>query len=264
MKNKRLFFPPSTIPVKSVLLLFVFLSLTAEDVYSQSNVAKAKMPDVSGTLSVTNNGISIVPALGLGKPATLINLSVGNRFRFEPQLDFSMNGKPWQFLFWVGYDLINKGRFLMTFDANAAYLFRTVPALIQGNNTSKNIIQTRRVLGVDMNARYVITPKFDVGLYYLFGYGFESSVPTQTHYLSLYSDIPAIPLFADVHLNIRPQIYYLKIDSENGLYVASNFTLGMKEIPVTISSTVDKIIVSQISGNEDPLWDVSLNYSFRF
>jgi len=263
MENKQHLFAISVGPLKSVFLLCVFLSLT-QAAFSQDAVSADKKLNVSGTLSITNNGISIVPALDLGKPATLIKLSVGKRFRFEPELDFSMNGKPWQYLFWIGYDLIKSNRFMMTIDANAAYLFRTVPALVEGDKKSKNIIQVRRVLGIDQNSRYFITSNFDIGLYYLFGYGFEASVPTQTHYLSLYSDLPAIPLFANLHLNIRPQIYYLKVDSETGLYAASDFILGMDKIPFTISSTINKIIDSGIKGNNDPLWDVSLNYSFHF
>lgn len=260
MKNNPYSLRKSAGPVMTVSLLFIFLSLT-HTAFSQS---KDKKLDVSGTMGITNNGISIVPALGLGKPAALFDLSVGKRFRFAPELDFSLNGKPWQYLFWVGYDMINKGRFLMTVDANAAYLFRTVPAILGGEYKSKDIIQVRRVLGIDQNSRYLITQNFDVGLYYLFGYGFESSVPTQTHYLSLYSDIPAIALFANLHLNIRPQIYYLKIDDVDGFYMATDLVLGVKNIPVTISSTIDKIIDSRITGNNDPLWNVSLNYSFRF
>lgn len=260
MKNNPHFLRKSAGPVMTVSLLCIFFSFT-HTAFSQSKDHKL---DVSGTMGITNNGISIVPALGLGKPAALFDLSVGKRFRFEPELDFSTNGKPWQYLFWVRYDLIRKDPFFLSVDANAAYLFRTVPALLEGENKSKDIIQVRRVLGIDLNTRYAITKKLDFGLYYLFGYGFESSVPTQTHYLSLFSDLSAIPLFADLYLNLRPQIYYLKIDNIDGFYAASDLTLGIRDIPVTISSTIDKIIDSRITGNNDPLWNVSLNYSFRF
>lgn len=99
-------------------------------------------------------------------------------------------------------------------------------------------------------------------MYYLFGHGFESSVPDQTHYLSLYSSFPDISLFSDLYLNLRPQVYYLKIDDIDGFYVATEVALGLRDIPVTISSTINKIIDSEITGNDDPLWNVSLNYTF--
>ena len=243
------FLPNSTCPVMTVLLTCVFLSVT-DAAFSQVRDNKL---DVSGTLGITNNGISIVPALGLGKPAALLDLSVGRRFRFEPEMDFSINGKPWQYLFWVRYDLIKKDPFFLGIGANSAYLFRNVPVLIEGENKSKDIIQVRRVVGVDVNTRYSIKKNVDIGGYYLFGYGFESSVPTQTHYLSLHSDVTAISFFSDLYLNLRPQIYYLKIDDIDGLYLATNIALGVRNIPVTISSTINKIIDSRIGGNDDPL-----------
>jgi hypothetical protein len=249
--------------VMTVLLLMSLLSLT-KTAFPQGTLSLDNKLNVSGNLSITNNGISIVPALGLGKPATLFNLSVGKRFRFEPEMDFSIDGKPWQYLFWFRYDLINNGHLLATVGANTAYLFRTVPALIKGQNQSKDIIQVRQVLGSDLNARYTITNNFNIGFYYLYGYGFQSSVPTYTDYLSVYSSISPISLFSDLYMDLRPQIYYLKIDAVNGFYLATDLTLGLRDIPVTISSTVNKIIDSTISGNADPLWDVSLNYSFRF
>ena len=63
----------------------------------------------SGSVAVTNNGISIVPSFSLGKPAVAFNFSMGkNRFSFEPDLRFSLAGKPWSFLFWSRYHLIKK------------------------------------------------------------------------------------------------------------------------------------------------------------
>jgi len=39
----------------------------------------------------------------LGKPAAIFDLSVGNeRLAFEPQFRFSLEGKPWSFIFGFG------------------------------------------------------------------------------------------------------------------------------------------------------------------
>lgn len=78
------------------ILLFIALLLISAP---QTLKAQQSSVNVAGTVSVTNNGISIVPALSLDKPATIFNLSVGNRFRFEPEFRFSMEGEPWSFLF---------------------------------------------------------------------------------------------------------------------------------------------------------------------
>lgn len=48
----------------------------------------------SGSVTVTNNGISLIPAFSLGKPEMLFNFSVTkNRFSFEPQLRYNLEDK---------------------------------------------------------------------------------------------------------------------------------------------------------------------------
>ena len=57
--------------------------------------------------SVTNNGVSLIPSFSLGKPAAIFDLSLGKkRLSFEPQFRFALSGKPWSFLFWWRYKLI--------------------------------------------------------------------------------------------------------------------------------------------------------------
>jgi len=243
-------------------LLFVICNLSGL-AFSQGAADSTRKLDVSGTVSVMNEGISTVPSLSLGKPAMIYNLSVGKRFRFEPELRFSLKGKPWTFIFWFRYDIVDSDKFSFIIGGHPAYSFRTVPALIDEADQSEDIIEARRFLAGDINMSYSITENFDVGFYYLGGHGFESSVPDQTHYVSFFSSIPDIPLFNSLYINLRPQIYYLKIDDIDGFYAASSVALGMNDIPVTISSTINKTIDSEIE-NEDPLWNVSLNYSFRF
>ncbi|MDR8390461.1 hypothetical protein NC796_04860 [Aliifodinibius sp. S!AR15-10] len=251
MTHSRLF--------KTSILLIVF-NILAYPGLSQGN-SNEKL-DVSGSISVMNEGISTVPSLALGEPAAIFNLSIGKRFRFEPELRFSLEGKPWSFLFWFRYDIVNHDKFSFRIGAHPAYSFRTVPALIDETNQYEEIIEARRFLAGDLNTSYSVTENFDVGFYYLGGHGFESSVPDQTHYLSLYSSIPNISLFNDLYMNLRPQVYYLKIDEIDGFYVASSIALGMIDIPFTFSTTINKVIDSEIE-NDDPLWNISLNYSFR-
>lgn len=246
--------------VRSTFLLLVFCVL-ANPVFSQEN--STEKLDVAGSISVMNEGISTVPSLSLGEPAMIYNLSVGKRFRFEPELRFSLEGRPWSFLFWFRYDLIQKDRFTFRIGAHPAYSFRTVPALLDDSDQSEDVIEARRFLAGDINTYYSISENVDVGLYYLGGHGFESSVPDQTHYLSFFTSVPDIPLFGDLYAGIRPQIYYLKIDDIGGFYAASGITVGLRGIPFTVSGTINKVIDTEIT-NTDPLWNISLNYSFRF
>lgn len=246
--------------LQTALLAILFLCFTDAGFSQGGSTDKL---DVSGTISVMNDGISTVPSLALGKPAMIYNLSVGKRFRFEPELRFSMEGKPWSFLFWFRYDVVQNDKFSFRIGAHPAYSFRTVPALINNSEQSEDVIEARRFLAGDLNTSYAVNERFNIGGYYLAAHGFEPSVPDQTHFLSFYSSIPNVSLFSDLYLNLRPQLYYLRIDEIDGFYAATNIALGVREFPVTVSSTINKVIDTEIE-NTDPLWNISLNYSFRF
>jgi len=167
--------------LKIVLLIILFLCFTETGFSQQGSSDKL---DVSGTISVMNDGISTVPSLALGNPAMIYNLSVGKRFRFEPELRFSMEGKPWSFLFWFRYDVVQNNKFSFRIGAHPAYSFRTVPALIDDSELSEDVIEARRFLAGDLNTSYAVNERLDIGIYYLAAHGFESSVPDQTHFLS--------------------------------------------------------------------------------
>ena len=239
-------------------LLFVFCSLALQG-FAQKNFDEKL--DVAGTMSVTNNGISTVPSLALNKSAALFTLSVGKRFRFDPEFRFSMEGKPWSFIFRFRYDIIKKDRLQITIGGQPAFSFKTIPALV--DEIERDAIEARRFLAGELTTSYRLTHNMNVGSYYLYSHGFDPTVPDNTHYLSLFSSIPNISLISDLFLNIRPQIYYLKIDELDGFYAASSIAIGVKDIPVTVSSTINKVIDTEIN-NTDPLWNISLNYSFRF
>jgi len=246
--------------LKIVLLIILLLCFT--DLGFSQGGSTDKL-DVSGSISVMNDGISTVPSLALGKPAMIYNLSVGKRFRFEPELRFSMEGKPWSFLFWFRFDVVQNDKFSFRIGAHPAYSFRTVPALIDDSELSEDVIEARRFLAGDLNTSYAVNERLDIGMYYLAAYGFDSSVPDYTHFLSFYSSIPNISLFGDLYLNLRPQIYYLRIDKIGGFYASTNIALGVGELPVTVSTTINKVVNTEIK-NTDPLWNISLKTSFRF
>lgn len=245
--------------IQQTIFVIGVIYFFANPAFSQEN--STRKLDVSGTISVTNEGISTVPSLSLGEPAALFNVSVGKRFRFEPEFRFSLEGVPWSILFWFRYDVIQNERFQFRAGFHPALSFKTVPALI--HEVERDAIEVRRFLAGDLTTNYRLTDKMNVGTYYLYSHGFDPTVPDNTHYMSFYSSIGNISLSNDFYLSFRPQVYYLKIDRMDGFYAAANIALGMKDIPVTVSSTINKVIDTQIT-NTDPLWNISLNYSFRF
>lgn len=89
------------IPFLCFVFLFVSTTSKAEEFIAGDSIQKTY--HISGAVAVTQNGFSILPMFTLGKPAAIFDLSVGNsRLAFEPQFRFSLQGRPWSFIFGFG------------------------------------------------------------------------------------------------------------------------------------------------------------------
>lgn len=241
-------------------LLFIFL-LFAQIAFAQKADSTKKYTYFSGLFSVTNNGISIVPSFSLGKPAAIIIMSVGkNRFSFEPDLRFSLKGKPWSFLFWGRYQIFTREKFKMNTGAHLALNFRTSLLPINGDSSETTI--ARRYVAGELFPRYSLTKNIGIGIYYLYAHGLDAGTIRNSNFLTFNVSFSNIKLSKQIYMRIFPQIYYLKLDAEDGFYFTSSFTLAKKNFPLFLSSTFNKTINSNITGNKDFIWNISLNYSF--
>jgi len=63
-------------------------------------------------------------------------------------------------------------------------------------------------------------------------------------------------------MRIIPQVYYLKMDANDGFYFNSALSITKQNFPLSISANINKIIKSHIPVGEDFLWNVSLIYAF--
>lgn len=242
-----------------LFFLFSMWLVSAGPVHSQDSTEPADGIPVSAVFSLTNEGISIIPAFGLGEPAVLTSFSAGNRLRFEPEFYFSTKGDPWAFLLWLRYDLLRHERFSLQIGMHPGYTF-----LKSEGNGNETVTEVVKILAGELSARYKLTDRMDVGLYYLRGGAMDGAFPQESHFLSLNSALPGLNLARGLRFTILPQIYYLKLEDTDGFYAASTLTLALDDFPITISSVINKIIDSDITGNPDPLWNISLNYSISF
>lgn len=216
----------------------------------------------SGAISVTNNGISLVPTFSLGKPAAIFNLAIGNRkLTFEPDLRFALEGKPWSFLFWWRYKLVTTDKFSLRVGAHPAYNFRTQTVSMNGVPTEA--IVTRRFLAGEVAPNYLLSKNISVGTYYLYSRAFDTGVPSNTHFLTLNSNISNIKLTNQFYMQVTPQLYYLKQDAQDGFYATSVFTVFKKNLPLSLSAIVNKTIQTEITASKDFVWSVNLIYTFH-
>ena len=123
----------STIFIKQTIL-FAFLFAILFFSFSQEVDTVKEVIHFSGAVTATNNGISLIPSFSLGKPAAIFDFAVAKkRLSFEPQLRFSIeDAKPWSFVFWVRYKLVQDEKFKMSVGAHPSFVFQSVPVLTNG------------------------------------------------------------------------------------------------------------------------------------
>lgn len=212
-------------------------------------------------LSITTKGISTIPNLTLGKPAAIFDMSVGKRFSFEPQFRFALEGKPWTFLFWWRYKLVQTEKIRFNIGAHPALSFKTKTSIVDG--VAKENMMVYRYLAGELSPVYLLSKNVSVGTYYLYSRGIEKGITKNTNLIALRSNFSNIKISDQFFMGFYPQIYYLKMDEREGFYFNSSLTLGKKIFPVSLSAMVNKRLKSNISADNDFIWNVSLRYSFN-
>jgi hypothetical protein len=242
----------------SRLILVLFLLPLVALSQTDSAVNKTRL---SGSVLVTNNGISLIPTFSLGKPAAIFNLSMAKKkSSFDPELRFSLEGKPWSFLFWWRYKLVSNDRFRFTVGGHPALNFKTETVHING--ITNQFIVTRRYLAGELASNYLLSKNLSVGTYYLYSRGLDKGTTTNTHFITINSSISHIEI-AGFFLRLVPQLYYLKMDQYDGYYFTSSFNLARTGVPLSVSSIINKAIESNIPGSKNFNWNVSLVYRWN-
>lgn len=229
---------------------------------SLADPANAQRAQVAGAATITNKGISLIPALTLGKPAAIFDVAItGGALSFEPQFRFGLDGKPWSFIFWGRYRPLREGRFRLTIGAHPALTFRTVT--VSTGPEPHSAIVTRRYFASDVYPSYFILKNLSVGPYYLYSHGLDPESFQHTHFVGARANLTSLPITDHFFIQFAPQLYYLWMDREEGVYVSSLLTLANRRLPFSISTLVNSPIQSSIAGGQHFLWNVSLIYSMR-
>jgi hypothetical protein len=242
-------------------LLFLVLVMLSHFAFSQKADSVKNIFHFSGSVLVTNNGISVIPTFSLGKPATIFNLSMGSRkLSFEPELRFSLEGKPWSFLFWTRYKLYESEKFRIKIGAHPALNFKTMT--VPKNGLSNEVLVTRRYLAGELSPNYAVAKNISIGLYYLYSRGLDEGTAKNTHFLTLNSNFSDIRMPGSFFIKFNPQLYYLKMDDRDGFYVAATMTLSRRNWPLSVAAIMNKTIQTDIAASKNFVWNLSLIYSF--
>lgn len=240
------------------ILLFCLLGIACTS-FAQTSDSTMRSSVLSGSIGVTNNGISLIPSFSLEKPAAIFNMSwQKGRFSFDPELTFSLEGKPWYQLYWFRYKLVSTSKFQMGAGTHLGLNFRSefLPPIGEA-------IITERYLVGELSPTYSIAKNVSLGLYYLHGRGFDIVTNQALHFIGLNTSFTDISLSKNLLLSLTPQVYYLKAYGPEGVYFTSTFSLKMKTAPISLRSTMNKVIQTRIPGSKDFLWNLVLTYSFQ-
>ncbi len=64
------------------------------------------------------------------------------------------------------------------------------------------------------------------------------------------------------NLRISPQVYYLIMDSEDGLYFNSTLSISRSGLPISVSALINQPIKTNIEIGNEFLWNLSLSWTF--
>ena len=248
----------SSIKIIGFVCLLFFRQLCFAETTADST--KKEMQFATTTL-ITNNGISVIPIFSLGKPAAIINFTVGRKFTFEPEFRVSLDGKPWSFIYWFRYKLARTPKFSLSIGAHPAIIFRTIPVTINGNN--EQILRAQRFVAAEMAQNYRFNNHVNLGFYYLVGAGSVENKTKPTNLLVLRSGYNNINLGKEFVAGINFQLIYLFTNGEEGSYVNATLTLAHKRSPVSLSYFYNQPINTSITGGKNPLWNIGATYAFN-
>lgn len=237
--------------------LISFLLLITYFLNAQKDSVKTPEPlHATANIHVTNNGLSLFPNLSFGKPAAILNLSVGKKnIYFEPELRWGLNGKPWSYIYWFRYKY-RQSHWGINTGVHPSYVFKETAVSINGKSENRYISQ--RYFAGEIVPTYYFSKTFALGFHYLYSKGLDSYAVQNSHFVALQPKFPHISISDNYYLGFFPQIFHLRLDDKNGTYLSEMLTLNKKNCPFYISSIFTYKIKSTIPG-DDIVWNIGLN-----
>jgi hypothetical protein len=244
----------------ALLLSLSFLIIGTS--FAQSSENYQGKYQFKGNLSVTQNGLSLIPAFSLGRPAAIAELSMGGkRLTFDPEFRFALDGQPWSFIFWWRYKFINTGKFNFHAGAHPAYIFRNTQ-VVNSQGVMVESMEARRFFATEIVPSYAFSNNLKLSGLYLIGRSL-GKVPLEVNqFTAVNLSINNISISDNYFLHMRPMMFYLKMNDKDGYFGSSSFYLGRKNVPLALGSVISRKIVSNIPV-DDWIWNVSLIYSFN-
>lgn len=147
--------------------------------------------------------------------------------------------------------------------AHPAMNFQT-RAITEAGGKPLAISQMRRFFAWEVSNDYKINKHFSAGIYYLQGNGLQKTDGAKTtHFVAFNTAVSNLAITSALRLTLAPNVYYLYLDGKEGRYISGAVILSHTKLPFTIQHAFNKTLSSNIPGNKNYMWNVSLHYNFK-
>lgn len=249
-------------PFLKHLWLWIALSVSATSFAQTTRDTLNTSFKFSGTISVTTNGISPIPAFSLDKPAIAGFLSLRkNRFSYDPEIAFSTQGVPWFLNNCFRYRLIETPKFGLRTGViwGLGYSYPTITE----NGVTNTVAKAERFAWLDLLPAYQLSKKLSLSSRTLIGYNFEPGSVKRIHYFSLSANLTQIHLARTIDCEFYPQLFYLNLDgNRDGFFVSGVAGVRYAKLPLFLSTQMNSTLTTSISPDPGFKWNISLTYSF--
>lgn len=143
-------------------------------------------------------------------PAILIDIAIkGKKISFEPIFNFATYKlRPWGFIFWLRYKLIEKEKFKIKVGVHPSFVF-FASQIIQ-NRIKKELLAANRYVASEIVPSYAVSENTTVGAYILAVNQIGVGIFDPTIFLALNS-ASTVRLSDKCFARIIPQFYFLKL-----------------------------------------------------
>ncbi|KPM49765.1 hypothetical protein AFM12_04090 [Jiulongibacter sediminis] len=214
---------------------------------------------VSGWVNINNNGISLIPTFSLGKPSMLVDLSLKKkRLSFIPQFRYNLQDqKPWNFILWSRYRLIDQGKFTMQLGAFSSIVFKE--QLVQLNGIDQYMVGTTRFLIGEIIPAYQLNQNSQISLYYMYTKGLAGA--SNYNLGSIQGTFNSLINFGKQRIDWSPKFYYLKVGDtpQQGSYFYSYLQISREGFPISVN-TIQNIALKSTINASIFNWNVGLSY----
>ena len=187
---------------------------------------------ISGSLSISNNGVAPVPSFTLGEPALINSVSITKgRLTFTPETGLDFSGNPWFIENWFRWQIFDD-RFKTNLGVDWSFFFQNYDV------PEANVHEVVRYLALEIATGYDISNNISA-----FGkYWYNEGIGERTddgHFVDFTLNINNIQFSDSFLLHIYPEIFYFNFTGNiDGLSLANKIEISNSNFPVSLTAQI--------------------------